>query len=64
MIEPCPECGKKPEPIKASYEAWTIACCGLSATDPWFVSVILIWRDVVDIHKKAMEREGKHELKL
>ena len=59
MIDPCPECGKVPEPVKASYEAWTIQCCGLSATDSWFISVLLKWRNVVDMHKIAMEVEGK-----
>ena len=59
MIDPCPICGKQPEPVKASYETWSIVCCGLSAIDPWFISVLLKWREVVDIHKIAMEVEGK-----
>ena len=59
MIDPCPICGQVPEPVKASYEAFTIACCGLSATDPWFISVLLKWRDVVTMYGKV-KKEGIH----
>ena len=54
MIEPCPECGKVPEPVKTTYEAWSITCCGLSATDPWFMGAIRYWRIAV---REWRERE-------
>ena len=54
MIDPCPICGQVPEPVKASYEAFTIACCGLFATDPWFISTLLKWRKLVERIKHEM----------
>ena len=53
MTEPCPVCHKVPEPVKASYEAWSINCCGLSVVDPWFIGVLTAWRDVVKLYERV-----------
>ena len=52
MIEPCPICHKVPEPVKATWQAWTIECCGLSAIHPWFAGVIANWADVVTMYER------------
>ena len=64
MIDPCPECSKVPEPVKAEYEAWSITCCGLSVVNPWFVGVLTAWRNNVDFYKRNKEWRESHELKL
>ena len=55
MIPACPICGKVPELIKASYEAWSINCCGLSVVNPWFIGVLMAWRDLVAMYEKEVE---------
>ena len=53
MIDLCPIRGKTPEPVKASYEAWSINCCGLSAVDPCFMDVLIKWRDLVATYERV-----------
>jgi len=49
MIEPCSDCGNKPEPRKEDEMPliWTIRCCLLVAKHPEFVGVILAWNRLV-----------------
>ena len=55
MIDPCPVCGKVPEPVKPSETlfVWKISCCGLSVISPWFIGVLTAWRDLVAMYEKV-----------
>lgn len=56
MIDPCPVCGKTPEPVKASYEVFNTEHCGIKGKPhPWFMGAIRNWNRAVKEWRKEHE---------
>ena len=59
MIEPCPICGKVPVPVKASWDAFQVECCGIKGrAHPWFMGAIRYWNRVIKERRENAEKSN------